>query len=295
MESLIGPAFTLSIAVTVLGYGLSANNDDILYVFRRARLLVVSLLAMFIIMPFIALALELYFDFPHATRVALVALALTPVSSGLPKKEISAGGRPSYAYGLSVVVSALSIVIVPALVAFLGRLMSRPFGIPMSTLAVTLLTQILLPLAIGLLIQRFLPQVAERIRAPIVKAGTIVLWVVLILVLIPVFPSVIEVTTWRTVAGMAAFIAAGLVVGHFMGGPDPDHSVVLAIACSNRNPGMAIAIASANFPAEDFTATMVLYGFLVGFVSKPYINWQTRRLVAAPQTEPHGAEQAERP
>jgi bile acid:Na+ symporter, BASS family len=47
--------------------------------FRSPRLLVFSLLAMFIIMPDVALALDLYFDFPYAARVALVALALTPI------------------------------------------------------------------------------------------------------------------------------------------------------------------------------------------------------------------------
>ena len=52
-----------------------------------------------------------------------------------------------------------------------------------------------------------------------------------------------------------------------MAGPEPDNSIVLAIACATRNPGIAIGLAAANFPAEQFGATIILYAF---------INWQNR-------------------
>jgi BASS family bile acid:Na+ symporter len=280
MGDIIGLVFQLSVAVSVFGYGLYANNEDILYVFRRPRLLVVSLLAMFVVVPVAALAIELYFDFPHAARVAIVVLALTPVSQLLPRTEISSGGRPSYAYGLSFAVASLSIVIVPAMTHFVGRVMGRPFGVPAGTVATTLLLTVLLPLGLGMLAQRLLPNLADRIKDPMVRIANIALLAALAFVLVLVFPSVLDVIGVGTVVAMAVFIAVALAVGHFMGGPDPDHSVVLAIACANRNPGMGIAIAVALFPAENFVATMVLYGILVSVVSKPYINWQKRRLAS---------------
>jgi BASS family bile acid:Na+ symporter len=279
IQQLISLVFQLSIVVTVFGYGLSANNDDILYMFRRPRLLVVSLLAMFIVMPVAALAIELYFDFPHAARVALVVLALSPFPQLLPRTEISSGGRASYAYGLAFLVSLLSIVIVPALVEFLGRVMSRPFEVSVATVATPLLTTVLLPLLVGMLVQRTLPRLAEQIREPIVRVTHIVMAVAIVLLLIGVFPAIISVLNLGTLLAMSAFVIVGLTVGHFMGGPNPDHAVVLAIACANRNPGIAIAIAVANFPAENFGATIALYAILVGIVSKPYINWQKRRLI----------------
>jgi BASS family bile acid:Na+ symporter len=281
IQQLVALAFQISVAVTVFGYGLSANNDDILYMLRRPRLLVVSLLAMFVVMPVAALAIELYFDFPHAARVALVVLALSPFPQLLPRTEISSGGRASYAYGLAFVVSLLSVVIIPALVEFLGRVMSRPFGVSVATVATPLLTTVLLPLLVGMLVQRALPRFAERIREPIVQAANIVMAISILLLLIAVFPAILSVLNLGTLLAMSAFIVVGLVVGHFMGGPDPDHSVVLAIACANRNTGIAVSIAAANFPAESFGATIAFYAILVGIVSKPYINWQKRRLAAA--------------
>ena len=288
MSALIPVLFSASIVVTVFGYGLTADRQDVLYVVRRPRLLIVSLLAMFVITPVIALALDVFFDFPYAARVALVALSLTPISQLLPRTEIASGGRASYAYGLSFAIALLSIVIVPVMVEFLGRVMRRPFEAPQGTLAVTLLGTVLLPLAVGLAVQRLAPSVARRIREPLVRVANIVLWVALLVLLVSVVPHLSSVIVGSTLAAMVLFVLGGLAVGHLLGGPDPDHAVVLAIACANRNPGLAIGIAALNFPTESFGATMILYGVLVGVVSKPYVNWQKRRLVPASVPSPGG-------
>jgi bile acid:Na+ symporter, BASS family len=69
-----------------------------------------------------------------------------------------------------------------------------------------------------------------------------------------------------------------------MAGPEPDHAVVLAIACATRNPGIAIGIAAANFPAEEFGATIILYAVFAGVAAKPYDAWHRRRAATAQRT-----------
>ena len=72
---------------------------------------------------------------------------------------------------------------------------------------------------------------------------------------------------------MTIFAVAGLMVGHFMGGPEPSHSVVLALSSACRHPAIAIAIAAAAFPHEHFGAPIILY-LLVGIiVGIPYIAY----------------------
>ncbi|MGW4929867.1 bile acid:sodium symporter family protein [Agromyces sp. NPDC004153] len=290
--SLISVGFHVSSGLTAFAYGLIASRGDLLYVFRRPRLLAVSLLAMFVVVPVLALALDLYFDFPYAARVGLVVLGLTPISAGLAAKEISAGGRAAYAYGLSFAVAVVGLVIVPAMTAFLGDVMGREFSAPFALLVPALIGYVLAPLAVGIVIARLAPKLVSRVREPVRQISNIFLWVALLLTLVLIFPSVISVVTLRTVAAMALFVIAALAIGHAMGGPGKNHAVVLAIACASRNPGLAIGIAAANFPAENFVATMVLYGILSGLVMQPYLRWQTKRLLhaEAPATPAHGAE-----
>lgn len=279
---LISVAFQVSLFATVFGYGLHADRADVEYVIRRPRLLTVSLLAMFVIMPFIALAMEVYLDFPHAARVGLVVIALSPIPQLLPKNLVTAGGRSSYAFGLAFAVALSSMVITPFMVHFIGRLMNRPFDVEVSAIAATLVPTILVPLALGLLVQRLAPRFAARAAGPMVAGANVLLLVALVALLALVMGSVFEAFTLRSLLAMVVFVLAGLAVGHLVAGPEPDHSVVLAIACANRNPGIAIAIASANFPEESFAPTVIMYALVVGVVTTPYVNWVKRRAAASP-------------
>ncbi|EWT02111.1 hypothetical protein N865_07335 [Intrasporangium oryzae NRRL B-24470] len=281
VTQLLSITFQVSVAATVFAAGLGATRSDVEYLVRRPRLLLVSLLAMFVVMPVVALAIELYFDFPHAARVALVVIALSPIPQLLPRTTMASGGHLSYSYGLAFAVSALSIVIVPALTQFLGRVMGRPFGVEPGTIATAIVTTVLLPLAAGMIVQRLAPGFAARANEPISRLANLLMLVAIVVLLVLVFPSVLKVATLGTLLAMSLFIAAGLLIGHVLGGPDRDHSIVLAIACANRNPGIAIGIAAANFPKESFAATVILYAVLIGIVTKPYVNWQKRRLVAS--------------
>jgi len=77
-----------------------------------------------------------------------------------------------------------------------------------------------------------------------------------------------------TLVAIAAFVFVGLVIGHFLGGPEPENRVALAMATASRHPGIAIALSVANFPEEKLAMAAVLLYLLVNFlVSIPYLIW----------------------
>ena len=98
-EASMGPAeivklaLQMSIMLTVFGFGLRAPVQDALYLVRHPRMLVISLVAMLIVMPFIALALVLVFDPPQLARVALVALVALAGPAG-PSDQAAQGRWP---------------------------------------------------------------------------------------------------------------------------------------------------------------------------------------------------------
>jgi BASS family bile acid:Na+ symporter len=79
---------------------------------------------------------------------------------------------------------------------------------------------------------------------------------------------------------MIAFVVIGLVVGHLLGGPVPEHSIVLALSTVTRHPAIALSIASANFPDERFGGTILLYLIVAALVGMPYLKWQRAQLAA---------------
>jgi BASS family bile acid:Na+ symporter len=79
---------------------------------------------------------------------------------------------------------------------------------------------------------------------------------------------------------MVAFVAIGLAVGDFLGGPNPEDSIVLALSTACRHPAIALSVAAANFPEEQFAGPILLYLIVNTIVGLAYLKW--RQPAAAP-------------
>jgi len=97
-------------------------------------------------------------------------------------------------------------------------------------------------------------------------------------ILIGLAGTVFSVISNGTVLSLVAFAVAGLIVGHVLGGPEPDTRQVLALATASRHPAVALSIAHANLPAQTLAgAEVFLYLILSGALSALYLSWLKRR------------------
>jgi len=280
LKQLVMLAIQVSIICVVFGFGLRATSEDLLYLVRRPGLLARSLLAVFIIMPIVAVVLDRLFTFRPEVEAVLVALALSPIPPLLPRKLGKAGGNTSYALGLMAILSLLSIVFVPVAIEVLQRF-GRPFGMAPFAIAGVVLKATLLPLAAGMIVRATLPQLAERIKKPLALLANGLLMLGILALLAALLPAVWAQVGDGTILGLLAFLVVGLAVGHILGGPNPDNSVDLAIATACRHPAVALTIAAANYPDQRLAGTIVLYLIVGALVCIPYIEWQKRQVVAA--------------
>jgi BASS family bile acid:Na+ symporter len=272
-------ALQASIVMTVFSFGLRTAADDVVSVVRRPWLLTRSLVAMFVIMPVVAVAFAAMFELRPSVKIVLVALAISPIPPLLPGREQKAGGHASYALGLMMIAAVLSIGIVPAEVNLVGRYSMKPFAMSPTAIAGMALKAAVLPLVAGMLFRAMRPAVAARIARPIEIIATVVLIAGVLVLLAGTFTAVLALVGNGTIVAMAAFVATGLAVGHVLGGPNAGDRLVLALSTASRHPAIALAIAKANFPDEPhLAATVVLYllvGLLIGI---PYQVWQMRRI-----------------
>lgn len=274
-------ALQTSIIMTVFGFGLRAAPGDVLYVVRRPSLLGRSLVAMLVIMPIVAVVLTRTFELRPSVEIALLALSISPVPPLLPGREQKAGGDKAYALGLMVIAGVLSIVVVPLAVQLVGQYFMRPFAMASSAVAGVVLKAAVLPLVAGLIFRTLLPAVAARIAKPVEVVAQVLLVIGVLAVLAAAFPAVLSLVGQGSFVAMAAFVLAGLAVGHALGGPDGDHRLVLALSTASRHPAIALAIAKANFPDEPYLGATILLYLLVALVfGIPYQVWQKRRTAA---------------
>jgi len=278
MTTVILLVLKASIIVSVFAIGLKATFADATFLFRRPSHLVRALLSMNVLMPLTALAVGAPFDLHPAVKIALVVIAVSPMPPILPNRALKAGGTKAYTIGLLVAAATLSIVVIPLSMEMFARLTGLPLVMPAGAVAALVLTTILAPLLAGIAVRTVAHARADRIARPIGILGSVLLMVSAVPILIGLAGTVFSVISNGTVLSLVAFAVAGLIVGHVLGGPEPDTRQVLALATASRHPAVALSIAHANFPAQTLAgAEVFLYLILSGALSALYLSWLKRR------------------
>jgi BASS family bile acid:Na+ symporter len=271
-------ALQLSVAVQVFGLGLKTSYADLAYLPNRPAQFLRSLASMNLVMPLVAAAIALAFSLRAPVEVMLVCIALSPVPPLLPLKLTKSGGDAAYGVSLLCWAALLAIVSIPLLLELLEDAFHVPLHMSPWHVAQVMLSTVLLPLGLGMLARALAPRLAERFARPVMAVAAAVL---------PVAALGIIIASWRAIAAqlgdgtlfaLALFASIALAVGHLLGGPNAADRTVLSLSTVSRHPGMAAAIAGANFPEQHAaTAVLLLYLVLGGVLSGLYLAWRKRR------------------
>lgn len=278
IQTILLVAVQASIFFTVLTIGMGTSGADLRYVLGDPRRLVRSLLAMNVLGPVIAILVCKMFSLHPAVIVALVTLAIAPVSNMFPKAMlplVAAGRSASYAYGLFCASTVLSVVLTPLAVEVINVLFSgENYHVSPLLVARVVIGTMLLPLGIGLVVgSRW---AASRAWIPsIQKVSGIVLLACAVIIVAAAWPAMASAAWQGTVSAIVIISLAGLAAGHLLGGPDEDNRTVLAHATVSRHPGVAIAVAS--LTGQALAPAGVLFALLVSAVAVlPYTRWRKR-------------------
>jgi len=265
-----------SIAALILAIGMSATIDDITYLWRRPVLLLKSIVAMYVIMPVVAVCMARILDLPPKTELALVVLAICAGAPLLPKKLIRFGGDPAYVFSLIFTTSLLAIVTVPASLQLLDgvinadSMIATPFDI-----ARIILKSFLLPLGAGMALRLVMPAFCDRIGDWLIKIAGSIMGLCALIIMAVGLRLVFEIGL-SSVLAFAVFTAAAIVGGHLLGGPEEFNRTSLAVACASRHIGLALLIA-AHTPGRDAVALVVAYLLASAIVSILYVRWVTKK------------------
>jgi bile acid:Na+ symporter, BASS family len=262
-----------SIILMVLAIAMRSSWSDLTHLFRHPALLVKSLVARNLVMPVAAVALMYLFPLEPPVRVALVLLSITPVPPFLAGTQLKAGGRQEYTIGLLASHTMLAIVLVPVSLMVLNLVFEtklqftannvlKPMGI------------VLIPMVVGVLLRRTLrSSVANRAADVAHKVSMALLVVGALALLVLTANQIVTLIGDGTLVAFVLFTATGLLAGHLLGGPYEEDRTALALATPARHPGVAIAVAVANFPNQAHVAgaAVILYLLVEMLTARPYI------------------------
>ena len=260
----------VSVATLIFAIGLGSTASDLTYLWRRPGQLARSLLAMYVAVPLAVSLLAKALALPGPVRLAIFVLAISAGAPLLPRK-LSNLGREGYVFSLVVTSSLVAVLAVPAWMELLGSLLGRESSLDPWTVAGLIAKAFLAPLALGMVLHRLLPNIAEKLSDWLLGAAGAVLAIAGFTLLVLGRGMLFELG-WVSLLALAGTALVALAIGHIMGGPDAGDRKALAVSCVSRHVGIAMLTAS-TVHGPQTTELVLLYLVAAAIVTVPYLKW----------------------
>jgi BASS family bile acid:Na+ symporter len=248
----------LALGVIMLGLGLSLSVEDFGRVIRFPRAVAVGLVCQIVVLPAVCLGIAHAFALQPPLAVGLMLLAASPGGPTANLYSHLAKGDVALNITLTAVNGVLSLATLPLLLGFaLQHFLGSGHAIPLQlSKVVSVIALVLAPVAVGMAVRAWRPEVANRFNRPVRIASTVFL---ILVVAFTVFQQRANVVPYAKEVGLAvlAFNLVSLLIGYFVprlfrierrqaiaiGMEIGIHNAVLAIAIATTvldNPAMSI-------------------------------------------------------
>jgi BASS family bile acid:Na+ symporter len=267
----------LGVVLLVVGIGARVQLDEPLLLLRRPRLTLRSLLAMYLLFPALVLLLVWLLPLRQGVGAVLLGFAVSPVLPPWAKKGTALGARGDYVIGLELLSTAVSLLVVPLMIAIAEGLFGITTNLDPRAMVMVLLATVLLPLGIGIGLARFFPDSAPRLGAVADRLGSVVLLLGAVVLLFIHGPKMLAVIGEGTVLAILVVIVFGLLFGELLGGPDRGIRGALASATVSRHPAIALLLATGAFPQQQPAVIGTVLIYLVTSIVLPILLMRWRK------------------
>lgn len=273
----------IGLMLIMFSLGLTLALRDFALVARNAKIVVAGLGGQLVLMPLLALAVGILFRLPPELALGLFILGISP--AGTTSNALTFVGRGNVA--LAVVLTALSSLItvftIPLLLSwalphFLAGGKLPVLSIPDTMLQLVRVT--ILPVALGMLVNRFAPAFAQRMARWLRPTALVVLIVVIgVSVLIS-----LEMVLRNLVRGGPAIwtlnvvaTLAGVAIGKAIGANARDR-MTLGIEVGVHNVTLAIFLTLTVLGSLPLAVLQNIYGVVMLVNAGILIRWFRRRI-----------------
>ncbi|MGH8880829.1 MAG: bile acid:sodium symporter family protein, partial [Stackebrandtia sp.] len=267
----MGPLLTVllpaTLGVVMLGLGLALTTADFARVLTAPKAVLVSLACQLIVLPLLCFALLELTDVSPVFAVGMMILVASPGGTMANLFSHLARGDVALNVTLTAINSVVSVVTLPVVVGlsanhFLAD--DANIGLQPDKL-VQVFAVVLVPVAIGMWLNRRFPGFSARMRGPVKKTSVIVLAVLLVGTVVQ--NRVTIFANMDTIGGVAlALTVLSFTVGYWaprLAGVNREQSIASAMEIGVHNAVLAMTVASAVFGSLDMVIPAAVYGTLM--------------------------------
>jgi BASS family bile acid:Na+ symporter len=286
MDALLSTVLNVSTLVfavsSMLSVGIRYTIQEIIEPLRNARLVIGAVVANFVLVPILAYVITAIFSFGEEREIGLLLVACAAGAPFLVKLAQMAGADLAVAAGVLVLLLVITVPYMPIVVP----LIAPEADVSAAAIARPLILTMLLPLAVGLIVDRFIPVWPDRLLPLLGILANIALVALIVATVGANFEELLSVFGTGAIVAALLFIVGAFVIGYFLGITGRGTREELALGTAQRNIGAATIVATQSLGDPD-TIVMVVVTSLVAmailFPTAAALRRRVERESVAPQ------------
>ena len=273
LEKAVPIATLVFVVSSMVAMGLGLKVAQITAPLRNLRLVSLSLLANFVLMPAAAVVLARVLHLDEPFRVGLLLLGVSAGAPFLPRLTQIAKGNLAFAVALMVLLMVITVGYLPLVLP----LLLPGVSVNPAKIARSLVLLMLVPLAVALAVNAKLPAAAARAKPLFDRLSSLGLILVVVLLVVVNFNKVLSVFGTRAILAGLLFVALGYAVGWALGGPAADTRPVLGLGTAQRNIAAALVVGGQSFSNPSVVVMVVVVAIVSLLILLPMSRLLARK------------------
>jgi len=222
------------VAVVMFSIGLRVSGGELLNVWLRRGLFARMLLANCILIPALGFLLVHVFPLNPEARIGILLLAAIPGTPIALQFTRQAKTRLAFTAAVTFVLSAVSLAMTPLVVQIMPEIAQRSER-PLLLLLTDIVLYIAVPLGAGVWVARLAPKVAAMLVLPLGLIATAAFLFLMWETRMLRREAFNAIRGGGAIAAMVLLLLLAMLIGWYIGGPDPESRRVLATTTGMRN------------------------------------------------------------
>jgi bile acid:Na+ symporter, BASS family len=252
------PLLNFFVAVVMFSIGLRVTGGQLIGILQNRGLFVRVLIANCVLIPALGFLLIHVFPLKPDASIGILLLAAipgTPIALQFNRKATS---RLAFAATMTFALSVVSLAIAPLMIEVMPQIVERSQR-PILQLFTDIALYIGLPLWAGRWAARRAPQLATRLVTPLNIVASVAFLTLMFETRIVRKAAFTAIQGGGAVWAMGILLLASMIIGWFIGGPDPDSRRVVATTTGMRSVIVVLYVARSCFPGTNVFMVPIAY------------------------------------
>jgi BASS family bile acid:Na+ symporter len=264
--------------MVMMGLGLTLSVDDILRVIVMPKAILVGLAGQLILLPVVAFALTFLMNPAPVIAIGLLLLAACPGGITSNAYVFASRGDIALSVSLTTIASLFTVFTMP-LIAWIALTMfaegSDMLEVPVGNMMRSLAQLTILPIAIGMLTRKYLPDFAQRMVEPVRKMA---IGILIMVIITNTWFSIDTLKQYFVQAGVAAFVLniTCMTLGYGLARLfrlNTDQTISITYEIGLQNLSLALVLANTLLGVPDYAAVTLIYGFFMKFTALSFMAY----------------------